>query len=75
MTYATKPILPEDKELMDWTGIHKSACQHARDAYTKEYGVDYHDDPEYKTGNDRHAVWLKAYDDRFSTLILNPHQD
>lgn len=75
MAYATKPILPGEKELLNWTEIHKSAIQCARDAYTAEYGVDYHDDPEYKTGNDRHAFWLKSFDDRQKSLIINPHQD
>ncbi len=74
MSYAAIPILPEDKELMDWTSIHRSACQKARDTYLETYGVDYHADPKYKTGNERHKVWLDAYDTRFSSLIINPHQ-
>ena len=73
MAYANK--LPGEPEVIQWTEIHRSASDHARAAYQKQYGVDYHADPEYQTGNERHAFWLKAFDTRQESLILNPYQD
>lgn len=66
---------PGEPEKLDFIAIHQSASDHARNAYTKEFGVDYHDDPEYKTGNARHKFWLSAFEKRQESLILNPHQE
>ena len=67
--------VPGGGEFMQWEEIHKSSTQSAREAYLKEYGIDYHDDPQWEIGNDRHTFWLNAYDERQKALIINPRQN
>ena len=74
MAYAHKD-LETGKEIMDFIAIHKSASQHARQVYLETFKIDYHDDPEYKTGGPRHKVWLNAFEARQQSLILDPYQD
>lgn len=66
--------MPGEPAKMDWSAIHQSAAQVARDAYLKEYGVDYHDDPKWEIGNERHTFWLNSFDARHKSLIIDPHQ-
>jgi hypothetical protein len=55
--------------------IHRSACEYARNDYNEKYGVDYHADPEYTAGNERHQFWIHAYSARQESLIVNRYQD
>lgn len=72
MTYAVN--VPGEGEFLHFVEIHQSASQVARAAYQEKYGVDYHDDPEWKIGGERHAFWLDAWEKRQASLILNPNQ-
>ncbi len=73
MVYCT--TTPGEPQILFHTEIHQSASQKARAAYLDEYGIDYHDDPEWKIGNERHAFWLSAFEARQKLLILDPNQD
>jgi len=66
---------PGEPETLDVTKIHQSASARARQAYLDAYGIDYHDDPQWKIGGERHRLWLDAFDDRQVSLIVNPNQE
>jgi hypothetical protein len=63
--------ITQQPAFVDFAGIHKSASQCAREAYSKEYGVDYHDDPKWEIGGERHEFWLKAFDAAQTSEIMN----
>jgi hypothetical protein len=75
MAYAIPASQTGDREVMFHTNIHQSAADVARAAYTEKYGIDYHDDPEWEIGNERHTFWLNAFSERQKALILNPYQN
>lgn len=72
MSYAFNT--PGEPEKLDFIAIHKSAVAVARQTYIDTFGIDYHNDPKYETGNERHKVWLTAFENRQASLILNPDQ-
>lgn len=75
MAYGLSVAQTGDKEILFFAEIHQSASQVARDAYFNKYGIDYHEDPNWVIGGERHEFWLNAFDTRQKSLILNPQQD
>lgn len=63
--------MPGETPFVDFDAIHREAGARAAAAYRAEYGIDFHDDPEWEIGNERHAFWLRMFDVQQAVIVLN----